>query len=1174
MKIASLHLRAYGPFTDNVIDFEQNSAGLQIIFGPNEAGKSSALRALVALLFGIPPQTPDNFRHDYGALRVGAVMVGGDGRRHPVMRRKGNKNVLFAFDEATGAELTERPLAPDLISSLLGGVDEALFTMLFGLNHERLHAGGELLVDGKGDLGQALFQAGSGVGDVRALLKQMDEGARALFIAGGKNATINTSLREYEAAGQTYRGALVRPRAWKEMQDAVDDAQSTLAKIRAEENRLRTEEARLARLSDLRPLALERQSLEATLAELADVHLLVPDAAIRRAAAQQEIDSANKSAGEAAARMQGYEDEVKSLAMSQTHLDLKADVEALHHDIERARSDAKGAVTLEAKLEEQTRRLTETIARLAPNIAPENIARLIPSKATASQLRAACAQLRELAGKRAAQDAALEAAHTEQAQAKSKLDALAPPKDLTALAAAVSAAQRQGDLEQVSALAAARLLSTQTQLERLCASLHHGDPAQLAALPVPPPAQVDLHADELKSIERERREIESDAAKLTQDMTQRRLEVRGLQAAGAVVTAGVVSAARERRDHLWQAIRSAHVEKTRDPKEIEQELKLTRHLPDIYEDEVRGADETADLLRADTQRATEYAMLEQRIEDMSTSLGQLAERRSLLDQRAVAEDTAWQAVLAPLALPPMIPAAFKQWADDRTRALERLKQRDNDSVELAAADEAVKRARDSVNAAYRLAEQPAPPLTSLAALLDHAGALVDASLLASKAITELERDSDRAGADIKRGGAALATLGAQRAALLKAAAPGIAALGLPESIDPDQIEARLEEFADLAVMLNERDKTRTELAAVQSGWKGFLQRVKVVAAKLAEVAPQDADAPAYVAGTFAVLRAAEEAQARGRELRAGIRSEQQAIKTATASREAASAVMAALYAAAGSSDSDALVLAIEASERRRKAEADAVRLQERLRGYPLAQLDALLVEAAAVDVDQLGEQLHAVRIQLADVEPTVQGAQEALGERRAALARIDGSSVAIEAREEMEHLLASIRREADHYARVRLARVLLGHAIKNYQDRAQGPLLLQASEWFSRITGGRYRRLLSDYDGDRQVIFAERADSDRLGMLALSDGTTDQLYLALRLAAIELRLLTADPMPLVLDDILLTFDDERAGHALRALAEMGARHQVLFFTHHEHLLRIAQETLGPGQFASRTLNIA
>jgi len=81
-------------------------------------------------------------------------------------------------------------------------------------------------------------------------------------------------------------------------------------------------------------------------------------------------------------------------------------------------------------------------------------------------------------------------------------------------------------------------------------------------------------------------------------------------------------------------------------------------------------------------------------------------------------------------------------------------------------------------------------------------------------------------------------------------------------------------------------------------------------------------------------------------------------------------------------------------------------------------------------------------------------------------------------------------------------------------------------------------------------------------LTALSDGTRDQLYLALRIASIERHLDVGEPMPFILDDILVHFDDERAKLALELLGELGERTQVLFFTHHARLRDLAREVLG------------
>lgn len=111
MKIARLYLEAYGAFSGRRLDFDQGSGtDFHVIYGPNEAGKSTTLRALTGLLFGIGDRTADGFLHPNPELRIGATLVPAEGARLSVMRRKGRKQTLFALDEATGTELTSRPL--------------------------------------------------------------------------------------------------------------------------------------------------------------------------------------------------------------------------------------------------------------------------------------------------------------------------------------------------------------------------------------------------------------------------------------------------------------------------------------------------------------------------------------------------------------------------------------------------------------------------------------------------------------------------------------------------------------------------------------------------------------------------------------------------------------------------------------------------------------------------------------------------------------------------------------------------------------------------------------------------------------------------------------------------------------------------------------------------------
>ena len=114
------------------------------------------------------------------------------------------------------------------------------------------------------------------------------------------------------------------------------------------------------------------------------------------------------------------------------------------------------------------------------------------------------------------------------------------------------------------------------------------------------------------------------------------------------------------------------------------------------------------------------------------------------------------------------------------------------------------------------------------------------------------------------------------------------------------------------------------------------------------------------------------------------------------------------------------------------------------------------------------------------------------------------------------------------------------------------------------MTGGRFTRLLVDAEQDSPVLLAQPSQGAPMPVGAMSEGTADQLYLALRLAALELQRQPDRMMPLVLDDVFMTADDERAAHMLRALEKFAATAQVLVFTHHHHLLDIAAKAVAPG----------
>ena len=173
MKIRRLEFKAYGPFSDRVLDFDSALPGLHVVHGPNEAGKSSAMRALQALFYGFPPRTGDNFLHAYDQLLVGGCLQRADGDELCFYRRKKNKNDLF--------DAQDQPLPAEALAPYLQGLGQDLFSSMYGINHETLVQGGQSILDQEGEIGQALFSAGAGFASLRAVIDGLEREADGLF---------------------------------------------------------------------------------------------------------------------------------------------------------------------------------------------------------------------------------------------------------------------------------------------------------------------------------------------------------------------------------------------------------------------------------------------------------------------------------------------------------------------------------------------------------------------------------------------------------------------------------------------------------------------------------------------------------------------------------------------------------------------------------------------------------------------------------------------------------------------------------------------------------------------------------------------------------------------------------------------------------------------------------
>lgn len=253
---------------------------------------------------------------------------------------------------------------------------------------------------------------------------------------------------------------------------------------------------------------------------------------------------------------------------------------------------------------------------------------------------------------------------------------------------------------------------------------------------------------------------------------------------------------------------------------------------------------------------------------------------------------------------------------------------------------------------------------------------------------------------------------------------------------------------------------------------------------------------------------------------------------------------------------------IEQSRQYKEAQDRALSLETNIRqagdGLPLADLEQ---EFNAVDptldlsleIDRLTEQID----QLMTYEDTQ---KERLKEMQISFQGLSGDrALAADEAQGAQYLLADIDRLWTEYLRVELARRLLQRAIELYRQQNESSILDRASQFFRRLTLNHYAALMVDYDGNVPYLEARDQQGNKRLVGQMSDGTRDQLYLALRLAFISQHLDNGESLPLILDDILVHFDDDRTKATLEVLSEMANRTQVIYFTHHQLVVNLAHD---------------
>lgn len=1174
MKILELQLRAFGAFSDFHLDLSGGNEGLHLIYGPNEAGKSTARRALTNLFYGIPHLSADDFRHDRQQMRIAARVRRADDSEFAFTRRKGTKNTLldFAGDKALPLESLERCLA---------GVEKSVFETLFCLDHDELVKGSESILQGSGAVGEALFSAGMGGANLRAYLRELDAEAETLFKRQGQNQRINAGLKSFRETRDRIRARSLSGSAWAELDRQLSGARQRRVDLVAQRDAVRTERERLERLSQALPTLAKRALLQGKIEALGALPPLPESFPRERAAAAGELKTAETEAAKASHELEEITRRLAAIEVREDVLGAAGAISSLQQGVGAFQVDQAALPGRRGELARLEAIAAGLLAELRPGLPMEAASTLRLTVLQREAIRRLAITHAALQTAESAARETLDKAEAYLAKRRLALQEMAPLPDVTGVVTTVRRVQKRGDLEGAAAVARREAAQAENAALALAAlpppwkgELPAGRAAleALARLPMPLEASIARFDADLAAAAHRVTQAGDDAMRCEHELANTERDLETHQSGLHLPSVAELENARDWRDYGWELVSAAWEAGRREAINDEAGFVIEgQTLAEAYAASVALADDCVDRLRRDTARAAQCAALRATAGAIRRRAGEVVTHRALMIAAAEETRERWAELWRPCGLEPLSPAEMRAWVGrhEKLRAA---------VTALARAEEHAALALKTLEAARAelfdcLPAGVAAPSDSLESLLDRAQAwLTDAATQGVKRQhlaqeIEIIETSTRPAAEKKRqeARAGLEAWAADWAVALQS-------LALEREMKPAEAEGVLSRIEGLFDALARAEGCRAEIQLRELRVNAFLREVNSLVERLDHAGAWKTLSPDAAAEQLRnrlrqheIARAEQEAHdARQREVALA---RERALERAAAARH----ILEGFCRVAGCEKPEMLD-ALESRWRQRSAHVGSLaELEAQLLNLSAGHsLDALEAETRTLEADALPGRLDALQADTKRLDGQIEAAVAEAARAEQTLARFDGQGDAAAAAEDAQSLLAGLRDRAMDYARLRLSAAVLRREMERYRTENQSPLVRRAGQLFAELTGGSFAGLCVDFDGtDRAVLRGVRAAHGSTGMVGvegMSEGTRDQLYLALRLASLERALDAQEPLPLILDDILVNFDDSRARAVLRVLRDFSRRAQVLLFIHHEHLLALAREALGEDGF--------
>lgn len=1151
MKIKQLRINRFGHFTDRELSF--STGDFHVIYGPNEAGKTTLLEFVRGLLFDFPARTPYDFRGP-GEIAGVATLEMKDGSLVELRRRKGTKDKV-------AIKLGGKPT--DLVDAdwikMLDHADRLLFESVFAFGLTELSRGEASLAHES--LRSALFGGGlGGTVSIDRVLDDLTAQIDQLFKKGGSKPAINVLLADLKKLKSDIKDHVLKPEMYCEAKQSAEEAANVVQTLNSSVAALRQEHGKLDRRSRAWKSWWEWRQLTKRRETLGTIPNIPADAGSRYRTLGNDLGSLDEDQAQCRAALERDEQSLAALRCDPKALTIRAEIKACV-ELRRSYLEAKeDQPERRRKREELIRQIDRELGDLRPGWNQDHLREFAVDHAT----RDAIERMSTARNERAAERTKLLGRHeqdvAELARAQGELAELGAIADVGELESVLAneaeftANRKQAESLRIELAKVEQKLQQQTN--KLTPPLPPGALAPHER-PVPRPESISEFETAFADLMRQR---EADQATIAKD----EIELQGKQATletamsnRIVPTRAELDAIRHWRDAGWELVRRKLI--AGEAVDVDTAGWLDGNdnaVTERFRQAMQQADEIADRLYADANEVAkreglqrEITAIEQRLANKRLGLTELIARTTEWERK-------WGALWETCGFAPLAPDAMRSWLGDHQVVCALTAQRDELLVDCAAVDERLAKFAERLRTVQGAGEvEPNKLFAQARRAVEEAKDRENRRRELQRQIRRIE--TQRLGLDDK-----LSDLFARESAGLAEWQELLGRLKFPTDWSTELARDVILRLSATRVRLDGLPGENERITAMQARIDEFNSRVGLLCSSLAPALVGEPTETAIEKLHDQVERAVE-AQRTSEELlrRLDETHEMQAKLKVRSGRLADE--RAELLNSTGATNETEFFDAVARADEARKLDAEIGLLRH------------------SIDVIRAGEDTHLFEQDLADSELStlesqrnelkdrVEAAEAERNEslRREALAQerfrgLNGSAEAALLTEELSRKRSRLMDDIDRFMPLVYARRILTDAVRRFEKENQPEMIATISKLFSRMTAGKYTEF--DRSGGLQpTILVRQADGVEKTPEQLSTGTREQLYLAIRLAYVLDYCRRNQPLPIVIDDVLVNFDPERARNTLAALVDLSSTAQVLFFTCHPHMVKLAQ-SLMPG----------